>query len=814
MSEIEGALSGGRPFGMSVVRASCTSVTVTVHRIIASLHELAPGRYRALDARFRLIQECIAGVLQAAPLPADGELVLPLEAVDSSHLDQVGGKMAAVGELSSRLGLEVPAGFVVTAAGFRRLLAHGELQAEIDRRVQAASADDPAGLFQLSSNLQQLLATAPVPPELEDSIRAAYAGLERRLGAGVRVSLRSSALGEDSAEASFAGQYRSELNVSADHLLEAYREVVASKYSVPAMTYRLNRGLRDEDVAMGVGCMAMIPAAAGGVAYSSSPVGDGDPAVLVTAALGLPKAVVDGTAACDTFRVSRGPNPEVVERQVRVKDYRLVSDPEEGLTRVEVEPGERTRPAITDEEAVELAELVLRLEAHYGRPVDVEWALTPERRVVVLQCRPLLRVEAGVSSVGRELSTLGVVPLIAGGVTASPGVGCGVVIAVRRHADLLRFPDGAVLVAAQSLPAWASLLGRAAAVVTEQGSVTSHLASVAREFRVPALFAVPEALSVLREGETVTVDAGGRMVLPGRVEELLATSEPAPSPMLGSPVYDALAEASRHIVPLNLLDPQSPQFRARSCATLHDITRFCHEKAVEEMFRFGRDHAFHERSSKQLVTDVPMQLWVLNLDDGFREEVEGPYVELGSVASVPMLAVWAGMHAVPWQGPPPVDARGLLAVMFQATVNPDLNPAGASGFVNRNYFLISKNYCSLQSRFGFHFATVEALVGERSLENYISFHFKGGAADQRRRVARAQLVGEILRHHGFRTEASGDSMRARLEGYDQDTMCERLKVVGYLIVHTRQLDMIMANDAAVAEYRSKMEREIEGILGG
>ena len=405
MSEIEGALSGGRPFGMSVVRASCTSVAVTVHRIIASLHELAPGRYRALDARFRLIQECIAGVLQAAPPPADGELVLPLEAVDGRSADQVGGKMAALGEVSSRLGLEVPAGFVVTAAGFRRLLAHGELQAEVDRRVQAASADDPAGLFQLSSNLQQLLATAPLPPELEDAIRAAYAGLERRLGAGVRVSLRSSALGEDSAEASFAGQYRSELNVGADHLLEAYREVVASKYSVPAMTYRLNRGLRDEDVAMGVGCMAMIPAAAGGVAYSSSPVGDGDPAVVVTAAFGPAQGGGRRYRGLRHLPGQSGSTPRgggaagAGEGLPPGERPRGGADPGRGGARGTQPPRHHRRrggrpggdPAA--------------LEGHYGRAVDVEWALTPERRVVVLQCRPLLRVEAGVSGVGREPST-------------------------------------------------------------------------------------------------------------------------------------------------------------------------------------------------------------------------------------------------------------------------------------------------------------------------------------------------------------------------------------------------------------------------
>ncbi len=483
------------------------------------------------------------------------------------------------------------------------------------------------------------------------------------------------------------------------------------------------------------------------------------------------------------------------------------------MCRLEVNPHQSTVPAINDDQAIALAVMALEIEQYYGSPQDIEWAIAADGSIYLLQCRPLQQIDSSARSspMDRRAGDADRI-LLRGGVTASPGVASGPVFHVNKNADALRFPQGAVLVASQALPVWSPLLHRAAAVITEHGSVAGHLANVAREFALPALFGIPGAINALKEDDLITVDADGRMVYAGEVESLLLESMPQKNLMQGSPVYEILADASQYIVPLNLLDPDAPDFNPKHCRTFHDITRFAHEKSVQEMFNFGREHHFSERSSKQLVCDVPMQWWIINLDDGFREDVDSKYVDLENIVSIPMLALWEGITSVPWEGPPPVDPKGFVSVLVQATTDPGLDPAVRSQYANRNYFMISKNFCSLTSRFGVHFSVVETLISERASENYVSFQFKGGAADYIRRLRRAHLVGDILSELDFRIEIKEDAVFARLEGRGKEYMCDRLKALGYIIIHTRQLDMIMDNTASTNNYWTKITKDLNSIV--
>ncbi len=812
MSELEESLKGDRPFGMSFIKANSTAVSVNVFRMIRCMDELAPGKYRELFDVFRQIQAAIADELSGRKEPDGGPFVVGLDRIDKTHADEAGSKMANLGEIRNRLAMPVPNGFTITSHAFREFVRSGELQSEIDRLLQSSPAEQMDELFSLSGQIQQLIIRSPVPAQIEEAIRGAFRALEATDGPGLKISMRSSALGEDSYGTSFAGQYRSELNVSAENVLEAYKEVVASKYSLPAITYRLNRGIRDEDIDMCVGCMSMVHAAAGGVIYTRNPLHARDDRVFIHSVWGLPKSVVDGSVAADLFAVSRGEPPVMAERRISEKEWKFVCYPDEGVCRIELTGEAGAAPSISDENAVELARMALAIENHYGCAQDIEWALDGAGKIFLLQCRPLTQTEGAVRAVPTAKTDLPGEVILSGGIAASPSAGSGPVFVLRKESDALLFPKGGVLVVKQALPRWAALLGRAAALVAEQGTAAGHLANVAREFGVPALFGVDGAAELLENGRVVTVDADGFTIYDGRVDSILKNVRVRTSLMEGSPVFETLKKVSEHIIPLHLLDPDSTAFKAARCRTFHDVTRFCHEKSVKEMFSFGRDHHFSERASKQLVCEIPMQWWVLNLDDGLLEETPGKFVYLDNIVSIPMLALWEGIIAVPWEGPPPVDTKGFMSILVEASSNPALDPSMPSQYTNRNYFMISRNFCSLSSRFGFHFSTIEALVGERANENYVSFGFKGGAADAARRIRRARFVSEILEEFEFRSEVKEDGVMARIEGYDEEVMKEKLRILGYMLIHTRQLDMVMFNDASCQEHKVKLIKDICSVI--
>jgi pyruvate,water dikinase len=693
---------------------------------------------------------------------------------------------------------------------------YNRLRGHIQDLVQSADTGRMSRIYDLSVRLQKLILEAELPPRLVREIKNQYRRLEETQGAGVVVAMRSSALFEDHPGQSFAGQYRTVFNVTGDNIVHAYRQVVSSKYRVQAMMYRLNHGIRDDQIAMCVGCMPVVNAKAGGVAYSRNPLKSRDDSVTIHSVWGLPKPVVDGTVASDHFVVSRREPLKITHKKVAEKNEQFVYSEGEGegpcCRTVALDKKYQRTASLTDKQALEIARIVLEIERTYHAAKDVEWAVDQDGSVVILQSRTLKQIETGDGTTEGLVDRTNTIEahenvsvILSGTMTACPGAGSGPVYVVRKEADALNFPRGSVLVAAQALPYWATLLGLASAVVTEQGSIAGHLASVAREFRVPMLLGAVGATEKLQSGDTVTVNASTKRIYRGRIESVLSETKPVFQIEIDeSPVYEALRGVSEYVTHLNLLDPDAPTFRAKYCRSLHDITRFCHEKSVEEMFQFGKKHKFPERSSRQLLCDVPMQFWIIDLDDGFESKTQSPkYIRLEEITSVPMIAIWNGMMEIEWEGPPPMDARGFMGVLMESVVDPALNPSMPSAYSSRNYFMISKNFCSLQSRFGYHFSTVEALVGERERENYIAFQFKGGAASLERKVRRARLVAEIIEEQGFRVDLKQDSVRGRLEGYGRGSMESHLAALGYLIFHTRQLDMVMTNDASIEFYKQK-----------
>lgn len=813
MTNIQKALFENLPFGMSFIRVNYTALSVNVFKIIKNLDELAPKKYKELFSRFKDIQTDINNLIAQRHIPKSDKLIIHLESVDKNMIDIVGGKMANLGEIKNKIHLPVPNGFVITSLVYRKFFEYDDLKSEINRYLQCAKVEDIESLYNASANIQKLIINADIPHDIEQEIINAYSKLENKEGKEVKIALRSSALQEDTGEASFAGQYSTKLNVKRDNIIATYKEIIASKYSLPAITYTLTRGINDEDISMCVGCMEMVHSISGGVLYSRNPLNIRDNSIFINSVWGLGSLVVDGSIEPDLFVVSRENSLSILKKNIKEKPYKFVCYPEEGICRMDLTGGKRFYPSLNNEQVIELAKMAIKLEEYYDSPQDIEWAIGSNNAIYILQSRPLKQIDTGEKSyhfpdkkLEKELV------ILHGGVTASPGVAAGQVFIVKKDIDMLLFPDGAILVTSEARPRWATILSRALAIVAEHGSVTGHLANVAREYGIPALFGVSRALEKLKNGDLITVNTNTLTIYKGKIEELLKEVGIKRNFMEGSPIYNILKGIMEYITPLNLINPDSPEFRANFCKTFHDITRFCHEKAIQEMFDSGKNHHFPERSSKQLLYNVPMQWWIINLDDGFKEEVTGKYVKLDNITSIPMLSLWKGITAIPWEGPPPVDSRGFMSILVEATANPDIVAFRESQYINRNYFMISKNFCILNSRFGFHFSIIESLVSERATENYIRFQFKGGAADSHRRCKRAVFVGDILEEFGFAVRVLEDALFARIREGEEEFIKKRLEILGYLIIHTRQLDMIMSNIHIINKYKEKILKDIEYIL--
>ena len=800
------AQGGYRPFDMTYVRSAASRAVAAVYQMITSLNALSERAYDDLRTPFARAARQIDACLGSTPPVHDGPLVLPLAEIRADDVALTGGKMAQLGEIANRVSLPVPDGFAVTAAAYHLFMSVNNLQEAIEQRIQETDGGDLQSLFELSNAIQQRIYMAAIPQELKKAFEDALAPLRVKYGSRLRLALRSSAVGEDAKDASFAGQFATELNIEADDALEVWREILASKYSVAAMSYRHTRGIMDESVPMCVGVLVMVDAQAGGVAYSQDP-GRADGGIVINAVPGLPKVVVDGSYTPDLFRCTRGFPPRLREESIQEKPWRLSYNEHMELEQLPLGAA-ATAPALTETQAVDVARMALMLEEYYGRPQDVEWAVDQFGGLVVLQSRDLKIQE------GREpeesTEPRADLPLLArGGVNASAGVGMGAVYVARTEADMLGFPRGGVLVVEHGHPFWATLLPRASALVTEQGGTAGHLASVAREYGLPALFGVPHALSLLEAGRLVTVDTQAHCIYDGLHEDILPPA-PVCNPMAGSPVLAALEAIAPHIIPLHLLDPASPEFAPAYCQSLHDITRFCHEKSVSLLF--SQDDSTAQTYGKQLKVGKKLQYWIMDMDDGFNKPVNGPTVELGDIQSEPMLALWQGMTFAPWEGPPTLDASGFMSVVMESTMKPQLETTAENNMTQKNFFIIGRHYVNLQARFGYHFCTVDANVTDNPHENYVSFQFKGGAASAERRIARAHMVARVLEAQGFRCDVRSDALFAIAEARDREGSRRRVAVLGHMLIHTRQIDMVMNNPAAVQRIEAKLKRDTAAIM--
>lgn len=802
MSDIEDKLQGRQIFGMSYVRSQAARAVFHTLRMVKSLDGLSGGKYVML---FRIVEDINARIKDDMARRKESpvaEWILPYSRIGRDMVDWVGGKSANLGEVLNHVGLPVPEGFAITTRAFQYFLEANDLVDEINKRKMELSAEDTESVTLVSEEIQRLIISAPVPEDLRNAILAAYDELAERLqgkgGApGPNLSMRSSAIGEDS-ELSYAGQYLSVLNVPRQRLCQTYSYIIASLYTPRAISYRLSKGIRDEDIAMSVACLRMVDSVSSGVSYSRHPFNLLEDHVIITAVPGLGPYAVDGVITPDSYTVSKEAGHAILDTKVPCKPVQLVTNPEGGLKEIPVPPDAQNRSCLTPEQIQTLTGYSIKLENHYGCPQDTEWALDDQGNLLVLQTRPL-RLES--CATGEQATTPrieGYPLLVEDGATAQPGIGCGPAFQVHSEEDLSAFPDGAVLIARHSSPKFVIVMQKAQAIVTDSGSVTGHMASLAREFGIPTILDARQAVATIPTGTEITVDAYSGRIYQGKVQELLNLQQPPKKThMMGTPVYQTLKQVSESILPLHLYDPKSPAFTPENCTSLHDVMRLVHEFSYTQMFQISDILSNEGGGAAKLDAPIPLDLFIIDLGGGLVPGTEcRQRVTLASVASVPFRALLEGMthKDIRYHKPRPVELSGFLSVMGEQMLS---NPHGAERFGDRSYAIISDKYINFSSRVGYHYGILDCYCGNTVNKNYISFSFKGGAADDTRRSRRARSIGMILKNLDFSVECVADRVDAKFQKYEASVILEKLDHVGKLLIFTRQMDMLMTSEGAV-----------------
>ena len=434
----------------------------------------------------------------------------------------VGGKNASLGELYrelTKVGVQVPNGFAVTAEAYRHFMHTTGLAAKVDAIAQGLQPGNLANLAEKGLAIRQAIVSAELPGDLRQAITGAY---DRLSGGGtLDVAVRSSATAEDLPDASFAGQQETYLNVRGHAaLLDACRRAFASLFTDRAISYRSDKGFDRMPIALSIGVQRMVRSdlATAGVMFTLDTETGFRDIVLINASYGLGETIVQGSVTPDEYCVFKptlrtGFRP-ILQKTIGTKEFKLVYD--EGGSRavktVPVAPGDRARCALSEEEILTLARWGCAIEDHYTRvrgvatPMDIEWAkdgLSGE--LFIVQARPET-VHAGTQSQMLEqyhLRQRG--PVLVTGRSIGSKIAAGPVRVIPHATDLRLFQPGEVLVTDKTDPDWEPIMKKAAAIITNRGGRTCHAAIVSRELGVPAIVGTETASTTLATGQVVTV---------------------------------------------------------------------------------------------------------------------------------------------------------------------------------------------------------------------------------------------------------------------------------------------------------------------
>jgi pyruvate, water dikinase len=454
--------------------------------------------------------------------------LVDLQDVSESDLPLVGGKAGKLGELI-REGLPIPPGFVVTTEAYQAFVDATSLATVIPEALRSIRPDQPPTVDAASRRIRETFESTPFPPELEQTVRAAY---ERFVKAHqVRFSaVRSSATAEDLEGASFAGLQDTYLNVTgSDAVLAAIRKCWGSLFTPRVLVYRQKKGFDHSAVRLAVLVQKMVDATVSGILFTRDP-NTGENHMIVEAGWGLGEAIVGGEVTPDHYVVD-GATQKVVHKQISEQKVRIVRAEGGGNRREDIPASDRSQQKLSDHRLARLVSLGRLIESHYRRPMDVEWA-GDANALYIVQARPVTTIPTSTAGgAAHEASSAssdgGDDKPILRGFGASPGVATGNARILRGAADMEKLATGEVLVTSMTTPDMVPAMSQAAAIVTDEGGMTCHAAIVSRELGVPCVVGTREATKLIADGELVTVDGKTGTVYRGAVHKGKAPSPAA-----------------------------------------------------------------------------------------------------------------------------------------------------------------------------------------------------------------------------------------------------------------------------------------------
>jgi pyruvate,water dikinase len=448
-------------------------------------------------------------------------LVVPFEKLRMTDVESVGGKNASLGEMISQLptGVRVPTGFATTAHAFREFLAYDGLADKINARLDKLDTEDVRALAEAGAEIRAMVEAQPFPADLQKAIADEFATLSAG-NAAATFAVRSSATAEDLPDASFAGQQETFLNVHGiDEVLHKMKEVFASLYNDRAISYRVHKGFAHADVALSAGVQRMVRSDTGaaGVMFTIDTESGFEDVVFITSSYGLGETVVQGAVNPDEFYVHKptlkAGKRAVIRRNLGSKLIEMVfSTPEEKkatgklVKTVDVPTELRNRYSLTDADVEQLAHYAMVIEAHYGRPMDIEWGKDgTDGLLYILQARPETVKSQAKGQAELRYKLKGHSTVLAEGRAIGQKIGTGPVRLVHNISEMDKVQPGDVLVTDMTDPNWEPVMKRASAIVTNRGGRTCHAAIIARELGIPAVVGCGNATEQLKDGTLVTV---------------------------------------------------------------------------------------------------------------------------------------------------------------------------------------------------------------------------------------------------------------------------------------------------------------------